>query len=166
MALGLITMLHRNIVEGIDGMERLWWLHPSDSAELLRSVLRELSAGSRVALEGEKRRVSLISVELKGDQCSDPPPPFTREWGKDGYFRVLPLNGSTVSSVTKALLENNAFQQLVGSIQIEKGGSVEFVAGDGFHPECISAGSALSRDFLEHLVGQGILKGYTSASRP
>jgi len=139
-------------------MERAFWLDPRDKPALLLRMMRELCGDSRIALQGDLSSCDFSEVPGKIDGLVDP---FRPEFGSGGV--VLPLFPMTVDQIKRQLFPGGRIVRDIGSIQIEKGGRVEFVAADHFHRECVSVGRAVPEAFLRELVEAGVLRGYKPA---
>jgi len=87
-------------------------------------------------------------------------PPFKHEWDKNGKFIVIPLTAETIEPILKQVLPEGRIVHKVGAIHIEKNGEIQFLAGDNFHRECVSAGAAIREQLLKDLLTSGVLRAY------
>jgi hypothetical protein len=74
---------------------------------------------------------------------------------------VLPLTGQEQArTLSQRLTKGERLAPEVDAVQIERRGSVEFLAADSFHRECISVGPGLPDSFWEGLIRQGTIRGF------
>lgn len=148
-----------------DRMNQVYWLDPLNPSDLLEGMLRLLAGGARLAVEGDAASLAPLQLDSIDGASHGPVEPFTREHGADSVMVVLRLdNMEQARLIHSKLAPGGALVAGVGAIQLERGGSVQFLAGDGFHRECISVGPLVPVEFLHGLVRSGVIAGfYTKA---
>jgi hypothetical protein len=78
---------------------------------------------------------------------------------------VLPLRDAADAEVTwRALAPGLVRPVQIEAIQVERSGTLEFLAADRLHHECVSVGRAVPEELLKTLQHQGIIRRYYKAT--
>ena len=142
-------------------MKQVYWLDPIDKPALLSTLMRELASEAEIALEGEASELATFDFSAISGVREGVVSPFRKECrDKTGKMLIMPLNASTVDPILDELLRKDRAMQRVGSIQIQRSGQVEFLAGDNFHRECVSVGPGITVELLERLLGEKVIAAY------
>jgi hypothetical protein len=120
----------------------------------LLAVMKELAGNAHISFEGNLGSSKLTSISGASEKETSVLKRNTI-WPKQDFV-VLPLERAMSRPILSAL--GGSIPKSVLHIQIEKAGVFEFGAFDNFHPECLFFGEGLSKDFLDSLVSQGLLK--------
>ena len=122
-------------------MNQVYWLDPLNPSDLLDGMLRLLAGGARVAVEGDAASLAPLQLDSIDGASRGPAEPFTREHRTDSTMLVLRVDTPEQARLIHGkLAPGGVIVAGVAAIQIERGGNVQFLAGDGFHRECISVG--------------------------
>jgi hypothetical protein len=147
------------------GMDQGYWLDPIRSADLLRAVLEALVGDARVAIEGDARALEDLGLFALANGVREPSPPFSREYKPDSAVVVVPLeNAGQARLISEMLSSHGAIRAGIETIQVERRGSVEFQAADGFHRQCVSVGTGVSEELLRDMTRRGIIEGFHTLS--
>lgn len=146
-------------------MNQVYWLDPLNPGTLLEAMLRLLAGGARVAVEGDAFSLSPLQLDSIDGASHGPVEPFMRENGPESVMVVLRLdNLEQARLIHDKLAPGGTLVAGVAAIQLERGGSVQLLAGDGFHRECVSVGPLVPAEFLRGLVRSAVIAGfYTKA---
>jgi len=143
-------------------MIQVYWLEPIRRRELLSAILGALAGAARVAVEGEPEALQKLS-HFVPETARDPHPPFDRQYKHDSAMVVMPLESEREAhDVAALLMPAGRLLPGVEAIQVEKRGSVEFMAGDAFHWQCVSVGDGVPVVLLRDLKRKGIIRGFYS----
>jgi hypothetical protein len=125
-----------------------------DRTHFLLAVMEQLVGNAHISFEGDLRNTRLLQMSGASEEETSILKRNTT-WPEQDFV-VLPL----VPAMSKPLLSalGGALPNSVLHIQIEKDHVLEFGAYDNFYPECLFFGKGLSKDFLDSLVSQGIMK--------
>jgi hypothetical protein len=89
--------------------------------------------------------------------------PFSRQG--PGKMVILPLAKEQDPDVVSEVLAPALAKPIqIEAVQIERDGSVEFLAADRFHHQCVSVGPAVTEALLANLARRGIIRKYYRAS--
>ena len=80
-------------------------------------------------------------------------------------FVVVPLEPSTREVLVRRVLPQIGIHRRVCHVHIEKGGQLQLMAYDNFHPDCVTVGPQVPEDFLRDLVDQRILYSYEAITK-
>jgi hypothetical protein len=146
-------------------MNQAYWLDPIRSGELLRAVLRKFAGAGSVAVEGEAQALEALGLLSFPSSRSGPTPPFERQYKADSAVVIIPLeNEQRAVALSGVLAPRSEVSPAIEAIQIESQGSIEFLAADGFHRECVSVGPAVPKSFLRELTRRGVIRGFYTPS--
>ena len=139
--------------------EDVVWIDPRDKPGLLRAVMEEYAADSKISFEGDLKGLSFCTwLDAKHEETSSLKRQ-TKEPELD--FVVLPLNPSTYPRIWNELIEkDHLVNEGIIHVQIEMNGKLLFGGYDNFHRECTVAYSGMQQDFLEKLKRKGIIRSY------
>ncbi|MBN1437539.1 MAG: hypothetical protein JW936_10740 [Sedimentisphaerales bacterium] len=143
-------------------MRQAYWLDPRDKPGLLMAVMRQLAGNAHLALEGYEDDMAEMSFDQIQGVREGIVPPFRHEYDEKAKFVVLPLEADTMPLIMQEILPEGRIVHKVGAIQIEKNGAIEFLVGDNFDQECVSAGPGVPEQLLRDLVVSGVLRAYRS----
>lgn len=123
-----------------------------DRTRLLLAVIEQLAGNAHISFEGDLRNTRLTAMSGASEEETSILKRNTT-WPKQDFV-VLPL----VPAMSKPLLSTlgGALPNSVIHVQIEKDSVSEFAAYDNF--QHLVLGKGLSKDFLDSLVSQGIMK--------
>lgn len=142
-------------------MKQKFWIQPKKKDELLIAMMNELAGDcSHIAFEGSELEIKTLDFRETPSMSTGHITPFEHQWGQNGYMVVVPMSRQAVNKILKVILPDDIFIHKIGAIQIERNGQVEFLVGDNFHHECISAGPAITIKFLEVLKQKNIIAEY------
>jgi hypothetical protein len=125
-----------------------------DKKRLLLAMMEALAGDAHLSFEGDLSGFRVTKIAGASDQETTTLKRNT-SWPKQDFI-VVPLEPEIIPAVLPAIGGN--VPKRILHIQIEKSGCLEFAAYDRFHPECIVFGAALSRDLIDELVSNGVLK--------
>ena len=144
-------------------MNQVYWLDPLSPGKLLEAMLRLLAGDARVAVEGDATALALLQLDSIAGAVRGPVEPLMREHGLEAAMVVLPLdNQEHVRLIHGKLAPSDKVVSGIEAIQLGRGGSIQFLAGDGFHRECVSVGPLVPVEFLRGLVESGVIAGFYS----
>ena len=90
-----------------------------------------------------------------------PVEPFKPEQGNGAVMVVVPLESSEDAlHILDLLMPAGELVSGVEAIQVERGGSIEFLTGDGFDRECVSVGPSVPVPLLRALVTASVIGGF------
>jgi hypothetical protein len=146
-------------------VNQVYWLDPIRSGDLLRAVLKALVGGSRVAIEGEADAIELCGLLMLPGAGGELSPPFRREYKPDSAVVVLPLESRRdARRICEMVSTEGKVRAGIEAIQVERHGRIEFLAGDGFHRECVSVGAGVPEGLLRDLTRKRIIEGFYTLS--
>jgi hypothetical protein len=146
-------------------MSQVYWLDPIRSGDLLGAVLGVLAGDARVAIEGEGEALEELGLLALPGGSRELRPPFSRQYKPDSAVVIMALeNQEQARRISEMLSPHGKVAAGIEVVQVESHGRVEFVAADGFHPQCVSVGPAVPEDFLRDLTRRGIIEGFYSPS--
>jgi len=146
-------------------MNQVYWLDPLNPGDLLEAMLRLLAGHARVAVEGDATSLAALQLHSIDGASYGPVEPFMSENDADSVMVVLRLDDLEQARLIHGkLAPGGKLVPGVAAIQLERGGSVQFLAGDCFHRECVSVGPLVPVEFLRGLVRSAVIAGfYTKA---
>ena len=136
-----------------------WWLDTRDKPAVLWAFLEHFIQDSTLIFRG-----SLADLDLVGFPGARvvlrPPGANPRRWPD---VVELPVSASNIQALKKGLSRPNVFSVpgVFEEVELVHGGRCVFLAGDGFHRECVSAMPPTSESFLQSLVEKGAIRTYS-----
>jgi hypothetical protein len=116
-----------------------------------------LAGNARIIIEGDFKLSDLDGIESLA--VANPTVDFFRESRGSKTIVVFPLTQETILPLSRCLCHERDLREKFVAIQIVKNGEVQFLAGDNFHPECVSVGSDISSAVLTEWTQLGIISG-------
>jgi hypothetical protein len=142
-------------------MEPSYWIEPLKEAALLAEIMHALRGDSHIAVEAAPEVLSQLGLTTIPNGVRGPVHPFRVEYpDAKSEMLVLPLSDATLSRLCGQLCRNRGTLRKIGAIQVERARKVEFLAGDNFHPDCVSVGSGVAVELLEDMQVRGIIAAY------
>lgn len=117
--------------------------------------MQELASNACISLEGDLSRCQFpAEIVVAHDETAILKRNTT--WPQQDFI-ALQLSVDTVDPIMKQVLAAG-LKRAILHVQIEQGGVIQFAAYDNFHPEGVITGSCISRELLEELRTQGIVR--------
>jgi hypothetical protein len=125
-------------------------------------MMRYLAGDAQMSFEGtfDGSKLPESIARIAEDQSRLKPCSIYREFP----FVIVALEPTTIKPILDTILPNNLFMENIIHLQIAKSGKIQFGCYDNFHPDCITAYSSVSPEFLDELLHRGIIKSWERAS--
>jgi hypothetical protein len=130
-------------------------------APFLRRIMRELAGDARLSLEGTFSGASFQGEAIVSREPNDILKRNTTAPVLE--FLLLRLQPELVDGIFSQISRIGLREDIV-HVQIEKGGRLELVAYDNFHPQCVVTGPAVPAEVLAELQAAGVIRGFATAA--
>ena len=133
----------------------------------LEAMIDLLLGDAHMSLEGDLSRSeqdlkAIPGATTQATDCLKPSVIFPRS-GFD--FVIVPLEPATREVLVRRVLPQIGIHRRVLHVHIEKGGQLQLMAYDNFHPDCVAVGPQVPEAFLRILVDRRILYSYEAITQ-
>lgn len=129
-------------------------------AAFLKAMIDYLSDGAQLSLEGNLSEFRAELGEIPGVGWGETAELRRQTLTPQLDFVVLPLGPETTERILRRIVPRIGVVRQVVHIQIAQDGALQFAAYDNFALDCVLVGPAVTDEFLQGLVEQGLARDF------